>query len=556
MLRFMREKGKSWALKGVLGFVALTFVAWGGLSLQDQRVASGGRVAAWVNETPITVQEFEQRYFRQSESMRQQLGAAFTEEVARSLQLRRFTLSQIISEKLQLEEAERLGIAVSDTEVGLLVQQIPQFQRAGRFDPELYQRTLGANRLNPRQFEEQQRQALIMTRLRRYVGMAAWVSRVEVKEAYRLKNEKAHVAVLRLDPAFFAKGLKPAEADLQSFFDKNKNQFRQGPMRRAAWWHLPYAEAASRVRLSDADLRAHYEETQGRYKMKDSVSVSQILIKLPPDAKKAAVEAAREKIEKLRKRALGGEDFAALAKAHSQGPAAKKGGDLGTFGRGEVFPELEKAAFSLSAGSISQPLKTSFGFHLLKVRKRQNARQLSFEEARAEVDKELRAQRAKALATALMRKMRYAVEDGKTSELPAGLQKGETRFFEESAPPASVPDADSFARAVFELRSKGAVSRGIEGKEGALFVKLTDLRPARTPAYASVRDAVQKAYLAVKGKERAEKQAREWLKSLRGGGQTLKGIASLLGVKVTRPGAFPRGGVPEELGSCGSVDRR
>lgn len=548
MLQFLREKGKSWALKGILAFVALTFVAWGGLGMQDKAVAPGGRVAAWVNEAPITVREFEQRHFRQSESMRRQLGAAFTEEMARRLQLRRFTLSQLIFEKLQLAEAERLEITVSDTEVGLLIQQIPQFQQAGRFDAELYRRTLSANGVNPRQFEEQQRKALILARLRRYLGMAAWVSAVEVKESYRLKNEKAHVATLRLDPAFFAKGLKAAEADLRSFFDKNKNQFRQGPKRKATWWYLPFSEVASRVQLPIPDLRARYEATQGRYQVKDRVSVSQILIKISPDAKKAAVDAAREKLEKLRRRALGGEDFAALARAYSQGPAAKNGGDIGTFGRGEVLPAIEKAAFSLPAGAVSPLLKTSFGFHLLKVRKRQRAKQRSFEEAQKEVEKDLRVQKSKALAKTLMRKVRYAVEDGKAPAPLAGLRKGETRLFEQQSPPVSVPEGALFAKAVFALKSKGTVSRGIEGKEGALFVRLLDLRPAATPAFRVVRGAVRKAYLAAKGRERAEKQARAWLAELRGGGQTLAGLAAITGGKVVRPQAFARGAEPAELG--------
>ncbi len=78
MLRFFREKGNTRLLKGLLGFVALTFVTWGGYSMNSTRTVPGGRVAAWVNEIPITIREFENRYFRQSEALRRQLGEAFT----------------------------------------------------------------------------------------------------------------------------------------------------------------------------------------------------------------------------------------------------------------------------------------------------------------------------------------------------------------------------------------------------------------------------------------------------------------------------------------------
>jgi len=134
MLRFLREKGNTWLLKGLLGFVALTFVSWGGYSMTSQQAVPGGRVAAWVNETPITIREFENRYFQQTESMRRRLGVAFTPDLEKQLNLRRATFQLIVLEKLQFEEAARLGIEISDGEVALNIQEESSFQSAGRFD--------------------------------------------------------------------------------------------------------------------------------------------------------------------------------------------------------------------------------------------------------------------------------------------------------------------------------------------------------------------------------------------------------------------------------------
>ncbi len=189
MLRFLREKGNTWLLKGLLGFVALTFVSWGGYSMSSRQAVQGGRVAAWVNETPITVREFESRYFQQSEIMRRRFGANFTPELERQLNLRRATFQQVVSEKLQLEEASRLGIEIVDDEVAISIQEEPSFQIAGRFDQTRYKQVLLQNRLNPKQYEELQRRALATARLRRYLGLGAAVSEIEIRSAYKWASE-------------------------------------------------------------------------------------------------------------------------------------------------------------------------------------------------------------------------------------------------------------------------------------------------------------------------------------------------------------------------------
>ena len=216
MLRFLREKGKSWVLKGVLGFVALTFVSWGGYSMTSRKtVVPGGRVAAWVDDIPISVREFESRYFQQAETMRQRFGSAFTPELEKRLGLRRMTLSQLVSEKLQVKEAGRLGIQVSDEEVALRIQEEPSFQRAGQFDAGLYRSVLRANRLNPRQFEDQQRLVLAIANLRRYIGMGATVSENEIRAAYQWLNEKVRVDSFRVTSDLFSKNVAAAVSSFQ-----------------------------------------------------------------------------------------------------------------------------------------------------------------------------------------------------------------------------------------------------------------------------------------------------------------------------------------------------
>ncbi len=555
MLRFLRNKGKSWVLKALLGFVALTFVSFGGFALTDGPSHSGGaRVAAWVDEAPISVREFEQRYYQQAEAIRRQVGDAYNEELARRLRLRPRVLDALVLEKLQLREARRLGVQVTDAEVALQIQSVSAFQEEGKFSPERYRAVLESNGLTPRQFEEEQRRAVLLAQLRDYVGMGVSLGEQEARDAYAWRNAEVRLAAIRLRPETFAGEVPILEDDLKSHYEKNKETFRTAPQRKVSWWYLPVSSVAQGIELGDADLRAHYGRTRARYAREESVSINQILLKLPPDAKKEEVEAKRKKLEALRERVVKGEKFTELAQAHSEGPGAKRGGDLGTFGRGQMLPELESAAYALRKGEVSKPVKTSFGMHLLWARDRVPPGHKPFDEAREDVEKDLRGLRARQRAKSALRKIRYAVEDNKAEPRVAGLEKGETDFFEEgrlSAPHVRAPDLVNAL--AFGLSGEEKISREEEDANGVAFVRLEAKRAPFVPEFPDVRKRVETAFLHARGGEIAKRKAALWLQELRDKKRTLRAIAGALKLQVLAPEAFRRGDVPVALGSSRDV---
>ena len=549
MLRFLREKGKSWVLKALLGFVALTFVSFGGFALTDRQADPGsGRVAAWVDEAPISVREFEQRYYQQAERLRRQLGAAYNEELARRLGLRRQTLDSLILEKLQMREALRFGLEVTDAQVALQIQSLAPFQRDGKFDAQRYRSILEASGISPRQFEEDQRRVLLLNQLREYVDMGVLVSEQEARVAYEWRNAEIKLAAVRLKPENFAGEVAKSEADLKAHYEKNKEQFKTGPQRKASWWHLPFSAVAKEVKLSDADLKSHYMQTRAKYARTESVSVNQILLKMPANPKQELIDASRKQLEGLRERIVKGEKFTELAKAHSQGPAAKQGGDLGVFGRGQMLPELEKAAFALKKGEVSKPIKTSFGMHLLWVRDKVLPGEKPFEEVRKQVEADLRALRAKARAKSELRKVRYAVEDKKAEPALNGLKKGETGFFERGGLPKTVPASDVVSRLAFSLSGEEKISREGEGGGGVSFVRLEAKREPFVPKFEDVRKDVEASFLRVQGSEAAKRKAGVWLQELKDKKRDLASIAGELKLKVLKPKAFKRADAPKELG--------
>ncbi len=556
MLRFLREKGNSVVLKGVLGLVALTFVSWGGYSMTaSNNAVPGGRVAAWVDDIPISVREFESRYYQQVESMRQRLGSAFTPELEKQLGLRRMTISQLVSEKLQVKEADRLGLRVSDEEVALRIQEVPSFQRGGQFDAELYRRVLRANRLNPRQFEDQQRLALAATNLRRYIGMGATVSENETRTAYRWLNENVRVEYFRLTPAFFSQDVAAPEAELKAHYEKNKNKFQMGPRRKAAWWYLPFKAVSSKLSFNDRDLMVHYENTRSKYRRKEEVTVNQILIKAAPGEKEKIAEA-QKKLTGILDQIVKGKSFEEMAKKHSEGPAASEGGKLGTLSRKEMLPELEATAFSLKEGEVSQPITSQFGVHLLQVTKRQRAGVLPFEKVRVQVEKAFRELKAQEEAKRLLRTARYNVEDKKPVPDIKGLQEGESPFFEKGLPPLAAPERNVFADLVFGVKNKGGFSTERAGEDGVLFVRLLDMKESAVPEMKEVIERVRASYLLERGSNTAARKSKEYLQEIQSGKKTFDKLAAELIVSVEKPKLFARDAVPRELGQGPEVMRK
>lgn len=152
-------------------------------------------------------------------------------------------------------------------------------------------------------------------------------------------------------------------------------------------------EFASKAAVSDAEIRAFYDKNQDKFKTEETVRASHILIGVDEKASPADKKKAREKAEKLRKELTGGADFAVLAKANSTCPSSQQGGDLGFFGKGQMVPSFEKAAFALKPGEISPVVETRFGYHIIKLTERKPAATTDIKDAKAKIEEFLKEQK-------------------------------------------------------------------------------------------------------------------------------------------------------------------
>lgn len=555
MLDQMRRH-KGW-LKWSLAVVVLTFVAFYIPSFMDGTTAGAApsEVLAEVEGEDITVRDFQRRYTAQLQAYRNAYGSQLSEQLLRQLGIEQQILQQMVDEEAMVAEARRQGLSVTDVEVRERILAIPAFQENGQFIGEQrYRQMLQMNNppLTPTDFEENLRRALLIEKLRNAVTGWMTVSDSEVADEYRRRNEKVKLDVVPLTPEAFESQVTLTDGDVAAYFEKNKENYRTGEKRRVRYALVDVDQVRQQVQISQNELEAFYKQNIAQYTTPEQVAASHILLKT--EGKDDA--AVRKQAEEVAARAKAGEDFAALAKQFSEDESNNTtGGSLGEFGRGTMVPEFEQAAFAMKPGEISDPVKTSFGYHIIKVEKNQPATTRTLEEVRAEIEDQLKWQKAQqeaeSLAKSLESQMKTAADlDRLAKERQLHVQ--ETGAFLRDEPIDGLGPAPEVSAQAFQL-ADGAVSPALRVSRGWVFATVTGKEEPRVPELAEVRDRVREDLTRERAAELAKTRAAEIATMLKGAGD-FAAAAKKAGLEVKPTELITRGSPIPDLGISAEVD--
>ena len=514
MLKFMRKHAASWFIKIALGLIIVVFIFWGVGGFNS----GGETVVAKVGDTIIDVNAYKNSYMKMVEYYRKQYKNQWNEQLLKLFDVKHRVLDQMINQVLIAAEADRLHIVVSRQELVEHIEAMPAFRRSGRFDRRLYLDLLRYNRVEPNDFERSLMQQLLFEKVRNAVaGPASIVTSAELKRMLSFQLEKRSLVYVKLMAAQFAKAVLVAPKDLKAYYDAHKASFKSPEKVKVAYLFFKPEAYTSDVKVTDDILKAYYDAHNEAYRIPEKIRVRHILFRLPPQATKAQIAQARKKAEKVEKMAKAGKDFAKLAKKYSEGPTAKKGGDLGFFARGAMVKSFEKAAFSMKKGEISKPVRTRFGFHIIQVVDKQPARVKSFKEVRSEIAKAFKLQEAKQIAlkkadeayTALFQK-----PDLDAYANAHGMTVHETELFSRSQRAAKgvVPNKAFFKNA-FSL-TKGKISTIIDVKSGYCLMSLKGHAPAGVKKFEDVKEKIEKDVARRKALDMARQKAEMLIKAL------------------------------------------
>jgi peptidyl-prolyl cis-trans isomerase D len=443
-----------------IGFVFAVNFGPGSLSKGSGFGGGGTSHVANVNGTAIAAGEFERQYERRLQLLQGQLGGAFTRDIAQQLGVPNIALDDVVHRELLAQEAERRGVVVTDEEISKAVHSDPGFHEGGRFSFPLYQKTVGRTYGSTGRYEDLLRRDLLAGKMQTLILSAVKVSDAEVKTAWQAEADRLELAFVRFPAAGAAKQVQVTDADVTAFAAKHGER-----------------------------IDRFYDENAGRFDQPKRVRARHVLARAATDAD---ADAAKRRIEAAAERVKKGEDFAKVAGELSEDETTKgRGGDLGFVTENLVEKPFADAAFALEPGKVSDPVRTSTGWHLVQVDEVVPAKKVSKEDARPEIARELLVQdRAQALARERAQAALAAAKGGASlvDLFPAEGAKKVTFGGE----PVTVQETGSFPASAASIPNLGAAPKlladAIAAKAGTLLPQAYDVPGGVVVALVKARD--------------------------------------------------------------------
>lgn len=564
-LKWLRDQFKHlkivlWAVVGV--FVLLVFVDWG--AGRGGGVSGGGDVALQVGDRVVSEGQFLREVKRHNDDFQNRLGQQW-ETFRQSFHLGAYTAQQLVQRQLMLLEAERLGLVVADQELQEEIQSYPVFQREGGgfVGHELYKRILRANRMTAQQFEQGLREDLLVQKLTGLMRDGVYVSDVEVETRFRRDREQCDLGIIQVAVDGYLDQVEVTEEAARQHYEAAAADFQRPEQRVLRYLVVETTRLERLLPAEDSELAVFLAEHQAEFTEPEQMQARHILIRLGANAGGSVRAEAQLKAEEAARRARSGEDFAALAAEYSEDPASKdRGGDLGWFSRGRMVPEFEQAVFEAAPGDIVGPVESQYGFHVIKVEGRREARPQTLDEVRDQVRSRVLQGRAaaEAEARAVALAERLQAQPPTTDEAWQQIADEDEAVVLNISPPfaSSEPipglaqDAELpemvFSASQAEIGGPRPVPRGW------VVWQVSEVRPAGVPPFEDVRAEAEQEVRRRKASELAAEQAgllaERWQ-----GGEDGEELAAEVDSELTQASGHARGSRIEGVGVVRTIDQ-
>ncbi|MBI4478359.1 MAG: peptidyl-prolyl cis-trans isomerase [Acidobacteria bacterium] len=511
-------------------------------------------VVAEVEGHEVTAGDFQRAYQGQLQAYRSAYGSNISEQLLKQLGIEQQILQQMVDERAALAEAQRLDIRVTDAEVRERILTMPAFLMNGQFmGEERYRQLLSMQRppLSPGQFEESLRRSMTVDKLR--AALTDWVTIPdgELEQEYRRRNEKVKLQLLAFRTDDFRAKVTVSDAEVSAYYDRHRDKYRVGEQRKVRYLLVDVDALKGGVNVSQRELERYYNDNVEQYSTPEQVRASHILLKT--DGKDEAT--VRILSEKLAQEARGGADFAALARKYSEDEGSKeKGGDLDYFPRGRMVTEFDDQAFSMEPGTIGDPVKTQYGFHIIKVVDKKAATTRSLEEVKAPITEQIAYQRAGQEAARLAETLEDQINepaDLDTAARANGVTVQETGFFGRDEPILGLGAGPDVSQRAFELK-EGEVTGHLQVPRGFVFLALSGKKDPYLPKLDEVKDRVREDLTRDKAGELARQRASEAKTASKG---DLAAAAKLSGIELKTTDLVARDSALPEVGISATVDR-
>ena len=553
MLQFIRDNATGWIAWGIVILISIPFALWG----IHQYVTPDSSVAvATVDDAEIGHYDFQRFYARHRQQLQATLGTGII-DADQEARLRREVLDRMIDSEVLVGSGTAMGMRVGDEQLASSIRTQEVFQSvAGGFSQDVYEGWLRGQGYSPGAFEEDLRRSLIEQQIALGISGSEFVSGSELRGAVRVRLQTRTFSLLTIPSADF-ESPEPADSEIRAHFEQHRSEYTAPERLRLRYLEIALDEIAAGIKADDVELRALFEAEPERFVTPEKREVSHILVSVPPDAGTDVDAQARERLAALADRIAAGESFEDLARENSDDPgSAAAGGALGFIERGMMVPEFEEAAFALALDQVSDPVRSSFGWHLIKATSVQESRGATFEEVRGQVLAQYQSREAERIFVERVETLANA-----TYEHPESLEAGArqlgltiretspvTRDGQSDDPVASQPAVIAAAFSI-DVLDDGNNSDPIEFEPGRIVVvRAFNHEPSRQLALEEARDDIVAAMKADAIREAVTERGRALLADLRSG-RDADAVAADAGLEWSRFESVGRigGGLSQQL---------
>jgi len=368
MLEKFRSYAQTKAAKIILALILVPFALFGIDSYLNQ--AGNNLSIAKVNGYKIALPE----YNRAIENVRNRImseGKKVDPAMFDSFEFKESVIDGLITKQLLNNDIKKSRFRITDQQLSQYIIGMPEFQKDGKFSQEIYDKVLQNNQLTPKKFEESIRNDLLIQQVRDGLQKLTFIPPNNLAETLKATSQQREISIAEFKTKEYMTKANIAEKDMQAFYDQNKSKFLAPEQVKAEFVVFSLANILPTINVTEEEIKSFYKANADKYQNQQQREASHILIaasKNAPPAEKAKAKAkAEDVLNQIRKNP---KQFAELATKYSQDPeSAKKGGDLGSFGRGMMVKPFDDAVFSMKVNEISNVVESDFGYHIIKLTK-------------------------------------------------------------------------------------------------------------------------------------------------------------------------------------------
>jgi len=532
MLQVIRDRASGVFVWSIVGLIIITFAFVGLNSYFDD--TDEGFQAALVNDQKVTVYEYQIAYGNEQRRIQQMFGDNFDPDLFDD-QIKKTALDRVIDNAVIIQAASNAKMNVSNEQLAGQIQSIGQFMEDGMFSSAVYKQQLEQAGESTAGFEYRVRRGMIADQLINGIVQSSFATKDEIELTHRLRQQEREVAFVNIPVEPFKESVIVEDSEIEKHYNDNQNQYMTVEKVKLEYLELSVDTLLASMIADEDELESYYDEQKDRFIQPEERRARHILFEFGEDDEKAKADA-----ESVYQKIVGGAEFEAMAKEHSSDiGSASEGGDLGFFGKDVMDASFEDTTFSLNIGDVSKPIRSEFGYHIIKLEEIKEEKGKSLAEVKDELMTEIKRQKAEKEyfdKVEVLANMAYETPDSlEPAKEELGLVLKTTDFIAKRGGPGIFSNRKIMDAAFSDdVLAENLNSEAIEvSSNHTVVLRLVDYKEAQVRPLAEVTPQIKVTLATNKALDLAKADADAIAKLLKEGKSGKDAVASIKGKKYT-----------------------